>query len=245
MLHLASKVRGATVQAVDGDIGTVDDFYFEPSNWAVRYLVVDTGTWLSGRRVLLSPMSVRGPWGMGRIPVSLTRDQVRDSPALDLSNPPSRHGESDILGYYGYPSYGGMSSVWGIHDSPGALVMAPVDDTPSSRESSRVTLHERGLRSTSAITGYHLQAVDAEIGHVDDFLIGENSWRIRYLRVDTSNWIGGRSVFLAADSLQWIDQEAGKLHVALTRDEVKRGPSLDSMESMIAAGEIGPPFVII
>jgi hypothetical protein len=123
--------------------------------------------------------------------------------------------------------------------------MAPVDDTPSSSESSGVNLDERGLRSTSAITGYHLQAVDAEIGHVDDFLIGENSWRIRYLRVDTSNWIGGRSVFLAADSLQWIDQEAGKLHVALTRDEVKRGPSLDSMESMIAAGEIGPPFVII
>jgi len=245
MLHLASKVRGATVQAVDGDIGTVDDFYFEPSNWAVRYLVVDTGKWLSGRRVLLSPMSVRGPWGMDRIPVSLTRDQVRDSPALDLSHPPSRHGESDVLGYYGYPAYWGMSSVWGIYDSPGALVMAPADDTPSTSASSGVDLDERGLRSTTAITGYHLQAVDAEIGHVDDFLIGENSWRIRYLRADTSNWIGGRSVFLAADTLRWIDQEAGKLHVALTRDEVKRGPSLDSMESMISAGEIGPPFVII
>ena len=245
MLHLASKVRGATVQATDGDIGTVDDFYFEPSNWAVRYLVVDTGKWLSGRRVLLSPMSVRGPWGMDRIPVSLTRDQVRDSPALDLSHPPSRHGESDVLGYYGYPAYWGMSSVWGIYDSPGALVMAPADDTPSTSASSGVDLDERGLRSTTAITGYHLQAVDAEIGHVDDFLIGENSWRIRYLRADTSNWIGGRSVFLAADTLRWIDQEAGKLHVALTRDEVKRGPSLDSMESMISAGEIGPPFVII
>jgi hypothetical protein len=245
MLHLASKVRGATVQAVDGDIGTVDDFYFEPANWAVRYLVVDTGKWLSGRRVLLSPMSVRGPWGMAGIPVTLTRDQVRDSPALDLSHPLSRHGETEILGYYGYPAYWGMPSVWGVYDSPGALVMAPADHTRSTDASSGVDPNERGLRSTTAITGYHLQALDAEIGHVDDFLIGEESWRIRYLRVDTSNWIGGRSVFLAADSLQWIDQDAGKLHVALTREEVKRGPSLDSMESAIAVGELGPPFVII
>jgi hypothetical protein len=245
MLHLASKVRGATVQATDGDIGTVEDFYFEPSTWAVRYLVVDTGNWLSGRRVVLSPMSVRGAWGMQGVPVSLTRDQVRDSPSLDLSHPPSRHGESEILGYYGYPAYWGMPSIWGMHDSPGALVMAPVDHVPSPQEAPPVDPEGRGLRSTTAITGYHIQAVDAEIGHVDDFLIGEDSWRIRYLRVDTSNWIGGRSVVLTTDSLEWIDEQAGKLHVGVTRDEVKRGPSLDSMESAIAAGEIGPPFVIL
>lgn len=245
MLHLASKVRGATVQASDGAIGTVDDFYFEPSSWAVRYLVVDTGNWLSGRRVLLSPMSVRGAWGMNGIPVSLTRDQVRDSPALDLSAPPSRHGESEILGYYGYPAYWGMPSIWGVHDSPGALVMAPADHTRSSDESPSVDPDESGLRSTTAITGYHIQAMDAEVGHADDFLIGEDSWRVRYLRIDTSNWIGGRSVVIAADRLKWIDQEAGKLHVDLSRDEVKRGPSLDSIESMIAVGELGPPFAII
>ncbi len=245
MLHVASKVRGATVQAVDGDIGTVDDFYFEPSNWAVRYLVVDTGKWLSGRRVLLSPMSVRGPWGMDRIPVSLTRDQVRDSPALDLSRPPSRHGESDVLGYYGYPAYWGMSSVWGIYDSPGALVMAPADDTPSTRESSGVDLEERGLRSTTAITGYHLQAVDAEIGHVDDFLIGEESWRIRYLRVDTSNWIGGRSVIVSSEVVERVDKADEKLYVAADRDAIANAPELETIDAALSQAEIGPPFTLI
>jgi len=245
MLHFASKVRGATVRATDGDIGTIDDFYFEPSTWAVRYIVVDTGTWLSGRRVLLSPMSVHGAWGMDHISVSLTRDQVRESPLLDLSHPLLRENESQILGYYGYPAYWGMPSVWGIHDTPGALVMAPADHKATAGTSSSIDPEQRGLQSTETIAGYHIQAVDGEIGHVDDFLIGENSWRIRYLRADTSNWIGGRSVMLLVGTLHWIDEKAGKLHVALTRDEVRSGPTLDSMETAIAAGELGPPFVVL
>lgn len=244
MLHLASKIRGTTVQAVDGDIGTVEDFYFEQSRWAIRYIVVDTGKWLSGRRILLSPMAVRGAWGMNGIPLTLTKDEVSASPELDLKEPPSRGDESTVLGYYGYPAYWGADNLWGTFSNPGALLLAPAEQLAASARSP-VNPDERGLQSTKAITGYHIQATDGEVGHVDDFLIGEESWRIRYLRVDTSNWIGGKSVIVLADELEWIDRGAGKLHVALTRDAVKQGPSFDSIESAIGFRETGPPFVIL
>ena len=247
MLHLASKIRGAPVQATDGDIGKVEDFYFEEARWTIRYIVVNTGNWLNDRRVLLSPMSVREPWGMNGVPVGLTRDQVRDSPKLDLSRPLSRGDETHVLGYYGFPAYWGSDDLWGTFGNPGALVMAPAGQPPATTPgiTEGVDPENRGLQSTARITGYHLQAKDGEIGHVDDFLIGEESWRVRYLLVDTSNWIGGRSVIVLADELEWIDKTEGKLHIALTREGVKAGVPLDSIESALGFGETGPPFAIL
>lgn len=245
MLHLASKIRGASVRATDGDIGTVEDFYFEQSRWTVRYIVVNTGAWLSDRRVLLSPMSVRGAWGMNGISVDLTKAQVRSSPELDLSEPLSRHGETQVLGYYGYPAYWGGAELWGTFGDPGALVLAPPEPAAAPGARSSVDPEDRDLESTKAITGYHIQAADGEVGHVDDFLIGEESWRIRYLRVDTSNWIGGKSVIVAADRLERIDRTAGTLHIGSTRAAVKAAPSFESIESSVGFRETGPPFAIL
>jgi hypothetical protein len=247
MLHLASKITGAPVLATDGEIGKVEDFYFEEMRWAIRYIVVNTGSWLSDRRVLLSPMSVNGPWGMSGIPVSLTRDQVRDSPSLDVGGPLSLGDETEVLGYYGYPAYWGSDDLWGSFGNPGALVLAPAGQPPvtDSKPAAGVDPEQRGLQSTAKITGYHLQAKDGEIGHVDDFLIGDESWRVRYLRVDTSNWIGGRSVIVLADELEWIDKAEGKLHIGLTRDGIKHGASLESIEAALGFRETGPPFAIL
>jgi len=245
MLHLASKIRGVTVQTTDGDIGSVDDFYFDQYRWTIRYIVIDTGKWLSDRRVLLSPMSVKGPWGMNGIPVSLTKDQVRSSPELDLTRPLSRADESQVLGYYGYPAYWGADALWGTFGNPGALLLAPATPPAPASTKSTVDPEERDLQSTKNITGYHIEATDGEIGHVDDFLIGDESWRIRYLKVDTSNWIGGKSVVVLADELEWIDRDKGKLHLGLTRDAVKQAPSFESIVSAIGFRETGPPFAIL
>ena len=116
---------------------------------------------------------------------------------------------------------------------------------PASDAGGGIDPEARALRSTSRSTGYHLHATDGEIGHVDDFLIGEESWRIRYLLVDTSNWIGGRSVLVSCDALQRIDRDRGTLHVSATRDAIRNGPSFDSIESALDTAETGPPFTII
>lgn len=244
MLHLARKVAGATLRAIDGDIGTLEDFYFEEDRWTVRYLLVDTGKWFSGKRVLISPMSVQGEWGMTGVSVNLTKDQVWNSPEFDVRQPLSRASETKVLGYYGYPYYWGDANVWGTFDNPAALLTARVDVRVTG-EASGIDPEARHLRSTNKSTGYHLHATDGEVGHVDDFLIGQESWRVRYLLVDTSNWIGGRSVIVSCDVLGGIDKDHERLHVDATRDAIKHAPSLTSIEEVLDAAETGPPFTII
>jgi hypothetical protein len=171
MLHLAHKVTGASVQGIDGEIGTLEDFYFEEDRWTVRYLLVDTGKWFSGKRVLISPMSVPDGWGREGVRLTLTKDQVWNSPEIkdgELSN----EGEAQVLTYYGYPDYWGSASIWGSFDSPTALMARAPAVTPAPQNDG-IDPEQRHLRSIKKSTGYHLHARDGEIGHVDDFLIGK------------------------------------------------------------------------
>ena len=242
MLHLARKVCGAPVLATDGEIGTVDDFFFEEDRWTVRYLLVDTGRWVSGKRVLISPMSVVNPWNRAGVRLTLTRDQVWHSPEAD-SRALSRAAETELLEYYGHPIYWGAGGIWGAFENPGALVAQPMVPPPPTGPV--VNVEEQHLRSTKQSTGYHLHALDGEIGHVDDFVIGEESWRVRYLLIDTSNWIGGRSVVVLTETVTRIDRDHGFLHVDATRDQIRNSGSFQSIEDAVGAGETGPPFVII
>lgn len=97
------------------------------------------------------------------------------------------------------------------------------------------------LHKTSYVRGFHLMATDGEIGHVDDFLI-DADWMVRYLVVDVSNWIGGKSVLIAPSAVEKIDSPEKKIHVRLSRDEVKNGPSVDSVP--IELIETLPPAII-
>jgi len=243
MLHLAHKVAGAAVRGIDGEIGTLEDFYFEEDRWTVRYLLVDTGKWFSGKRVLISPMSVEGGWGRSGVPLSLTKKQVWNSPEF-TEDALSRACESNVLAYYGYPDYWGAASIWGDYDSPLALAARTSSRIPASPPNS-IDPEARHLRSIRKSTGYHLHARNGEIGHVDDFLIGEQSWRIRYLLVDTSNWIGGRSVIVSPDTVERIDAERSQLYVAADRNDIAKAPELESIQSALELTEIGPPFTII
>ena len=243
MMHLAHKVTGATVKGTDGEIGTLEDFYFEEDRWTIRYLLVDTGKWFSGKRVLISPMSVRDGWGKTGIHLGLTKDQVWNSPEIKDGEPLSPTGESQLIAYYGYPDYWGAASVWGNFDSPAALVDAPPAETKAATRT--IDPEARHLRSIKKSTGYHLHARNGEIGHVDDFLIGEESWRIRYLLVDTSNWIGGRSVIVSPETVERVDRENELLHVAVEREAIKQAPEIESIHSALDLTETGPPFTII
>jgi uncharacterized protein YrrD len=264
-LHLAGKIRGAPVMATDGEIGSVDDFYFdekvspreggshgltdggsrndETPSWTVRYVLVDTGRWFSAKRVLLSPMSVAGPWSRAGVNVTLTRDQVWHSPQIDSSTLSPEQVE-DIRRHYGYPIYWGAAGIWGSFENPGALIAAPTLP-PRPPGGPVVRVEAEHLRSVNASTGYHLHASDGAIGHVDDFLIGETTWRIRYLLVDTSNWIGGKWVVVRTDEIRSIDRDRGVLHVAASRDDIRNSPSFESIEAAVGAGEAGPPFVLL
>jgi hypothetical protein len=218
MLHKASRIRGITVRAADGDVGQVEEFYFDDQLWTIRYLVVDTGSWLMHRRVLIPPRSIAPNWTFAGLQSTLTKEQIQHSPEVESHPTMSRLDETRVLGHYGYPSY------WEDGAEPGSAAAEP----------SRVKPGDEHLCGTKDITGYHLQASDGEIGHVDDVLIDGN-WQIRYLVVDTSNWIGGKSVVISPTALHGIDWSRSKMQVDLTRDAIRKSPSFDSID--IAPGE--------
>jgi PRC-barrel domain len=86
------------------------------------------------------------------------------------------------------------------------------------------------LHKTSKMLGYHLVAIDGEIGHVDDFLIEESNWNARYLVVDTSNWIGGRAVLVSTSALDLVDSVKRRITVRLTREQIQKSPSVDTAD---------------
>src|SRR5512138_1447036 len=179
MLRKASALESFTIGASDGDIGRVVDFYFDDQSWTIRHLVVDTGRWLSGRRVLISPMSFKAmDWDNSRILVNLTKQQVENSPSIETDRPISRQNEMDYYGYYGMPYYWTGPYRWGAWSTPldwGAGAGTPAGSPEAAEARQAVLSGEREpgdphLRSTGTVTGYYIQAVDGDIGHVDDFL---------------------------------------------------------------------------
>jgi hypothetical protein len=239
MLRNLKDLENFKINATDGEIGHVKDFYFEDDAWVVRYLVVDAGSWLTSRMVLISPISVQQPdWAGRTLPVSISRTQVKNSPDIDTDKPVSRQNETEYLGYYGYPNYWGGVGMWGEGLYPYA--MAPgysggMGHVERERELEAYLRDERArhrnddphLRSCNAVTGYHIQATDGEIGHVSGFLVDDETWAVRYLIVDTSNWWGGHKVLVAPPWIQGVHWSDQTVAVDLSRESIKRAPPYD------------------
>ena len=230
MLRSIKNMHGFIIQAKNGNIGKVDEFFFDDHTWTIRYLVADTGTWLADNRVLISPVSIGKPlWDKKIFPVSLTTEQVEKSPKVENDKPVSRQHEIDLASYYSWPSYwmGIMEpSVGSMQPYP---FFAPNRTKPAAAEMEKS--EESGdpnLRSTNEVIGYNINATDGDIGHVEDFLAEDDNWIIRYLVVDTHNWLpGGRKVIL---SLNWIKEIVWpELHVKvnLSKEEIKKSPEFD------------------
>lgn len=235
MLRSIESLYGCAVAARDGDIGSVDQVYFDDEAWGVRYLVVETGNWLHKRRVLISPYSIkRSDPGSSAIHVDLTRQQVRDSPEIDTDKPVSRQHETRYLGYYGYPTYWGSGSLWGVGTYP---VFASMAATQCIESEARARLdREAGnppadvhLRSTKAVKGYHIEAADGSIGHVSGFIFDDVAWAIRYLTIDTRNWWPGcKEVLVATKWIDRVDWGDSTVYTTLPRDAIKNSPEYDA-----------------
>ncbi len=219
MLRKAKDLSGYKLDARDGEIGEVKEFYFDDQRWTVRYLIADTGGWLSGRTVLISPYAL-DPANEGSkvIPVDLTKAQIEGSPSLDTDRPVSRQYELDYYSYYGWPGYWGGMYPWGLSAYPRR------GQGSWSKASRRAKDEDPHLRSTADVSGRNIQAQDGEIGHVDDFVIDDETWAIRYLIVDTQNWWPGKKVLISTRWIERISWEESKVFINLTREAIKQGP---------------------
>lgn len=239
MLWSVNDVQGYRIDAADGEIGSVVDVLFNEKTSAVRYLVVDTGTWLPGRRVLLVPGALGHASPESKtFPTELTRRQVEDSPDLGDDEPVSRQQERALHAHYGWQPYWavgpaavGMAPYWGA-----AGLATPVyegrqtSETEAAMQRAAEEERERGdpsLRSADEVIGYYIEARDGDIGHVEDLLVEDEAWTIRYLVIDTRNWLPGRKVLVSPQWLDRVDWASRTVSVDLPRNEIQASPEYD------------------
>lgn len=230
MLRRTKDLLGFTIRARDGEIGHVDDLLFDDESWTVRYFVVATGNWLNRKHVLVAPESVEQPdWTERALPVTLTREQVSTSPDIDTKQPISRQRELDYRRHYAWPIYwgGGMYPIVpGIWPAGG---MYPTEPSERVREEvrDRVAEEEAHLRSEREVSGYKVDTAEGQVGHIDDFILDDENWAIRYLLVDTRDWLPGKHNLLppaAVTSVSWVD---GRIFVSASKDHVSNAPAVD------------------
>jgi hypothetical protein len=239
MLHNVKDLEGYAVGAMDGEVGTVTDLYFDDHYWVIRYLVVATGVWLGGRKVLISPSAIRDiAWQHDIIDVWLTRQQVRGSPRVDTDKPVSRQHEVDYCDHYGYPYYWAGAHLWGQLMYPSLLPVRSATSTstpdamrraefpckadrPFPRKHAKADLH---LRSVNAVVGHEAIASDGPTGSVHTFVFNDENWNIRSLIVDTGRWLPGKRVVLSLQHIERISWPEREVYLNVMRQEVNASP---------------------
>ncbi len=220
MLHNIKALYGHKLSASDGEIGHIKDFYFDDRHWAVRYLVVDTGSWLSSRLVLISPHAF-GHWNRMKetLSIKLTRRQIENSPSIQSHQPVSRQYEVDYYQYYGWPTYWNGGAAWGVGGFP--VVTSPLKNQIEAQRHPHDPddLH---LRSTKAVTGYGIHATDGEIGTVNGFMVDHKSWVIAQLTVEAGHWYAGKEVLIPPRVIDQISYEDSQVFVRLTTQEIRQ-----------------------
>jgi hypothetical protein len=222
MIRSIEELRQWKIRAIDGDLGRVHDVYFRDDTWAVRYLVVDGHRWLSDRPALVPPALVEEMDSVERaLCVTLTQAEIRERTGFDADRPVSGQGGTELAGDCG------LSHGW--LDWPPREVLEP-----PCREQLRPDPH---LRSTRDTRGYRIQTVGGPLGHVEDFLIEDESWGVRYLLVDLRSWWPGKIVLVACELVERVDSEAAAVHAGLPRDAIRYAPAYDPSEPIHAEYE--------
>jgi hypothetical protein len=223
MLRSLKELERYTVSATDANVGSVVNFLLDDACWSVRYLVVATGPLVDDRRVLISPISFRqAAWMSHSFHLALTMDKIKNSPPVDVDAPISRDYERDYCHYYGYPYYWGSSGLWGKDDRPGALAAGRWNEARAEHPARAAgQVH---LRSTREVGGYHFQGSDEAIGRVEDFLVDDTTWQVRYMAIDTSSWWFGKKVLIAPHWASRIDWAERKVYLDVSRQAIKDSP---------------------
>jgi sporulation protein YlmC with PRC-barrel domain len=227
MTQTVKSLQGDRLIARDGAIGSVEDVYFDDERWGVRYLVVDTGDWLPGRRVLISPASVEpGGASAQALRVELTREQVKSAPPVDSDRPVSRQYEIAHAAHFGYPYYWSGPMLWGAAGVPLAGTPPHPAMSPRRADAERAAQAEVGkgdchLRSGAEVIGYDIETPDGPLGEVSDFAVDERTWAIRDVVVDTTKWWPGGEVRVAPQEVERIDWNEGKVHLRIGREALR------------------------
>lgn len=232
MKRSIKSLEGYSLKETDGEIGEVDEFYFDDISWTIRYLVVKTGNWLSGRKVLISPKALLPPdWDKEEFPVNLTREQIQNSPDIDTDKPVSRQHEEALSSYYTWDSY------WGEEEHGAGIFGAMPSDlyegeveTSAEYQAEDQANNDPHLRNTGEVIGYTIHATDGEIGKVKDYILDDSNWKINYLVVDTGNWLNSKNVLLPTGWINDVKWNKEIVIVNVTMAQIENCPFYDPSE---------------
>jgi len=220
MLRRINDVYGYTIDAADGHIGKVSNFLFDDTTWKIRYLVVDTGTWLLKQKVLipatlLSPINAQ----MSTLPVKLTTQQVHESPDIDTDKPVSLQHQNALDLYY---QSGPVPSPMGL--MPNSAISPVPIMMPNENSSGGQKQYDLHLRSTRHVKGYHIRSGDCQFGNVADFIISDENWIVPYMAINTINWLPSKWVLIPTPRIIKICWEEEMVHVDIGVEIIKNAP---------------------
>ncbi len=206
--------------ATDGEIGNVEEFYFDDETWTIRYMIVKTGGWLSGRKVLIPTEALQKPdWDKKEFPINLTQEQIKNSPDIDTNMPVSRRMEIELYEHYPWQGYWGSAfyagSTWGVM-SPAPIL----NSTQEFVKTEKITADDHHLRSSQQVTDYQVHATDGDIGHVNDFIIEDTTWQLKYLVIDTHNYFGGKKVLIDVKNIKEVSWGKSQIILSISKEAV-------------------------
>jgi sporulation protein YlmC with PRC-barrel domain len=239
MFRSIKDIQGYKIVAEDGELGKVAEFYFDDELWLVRYLVVETGSWLLERKVLIAPVALKQPNDEAQaLPVKLTTEQVKYSPDIETDQPVSRQHEIALHEHYAWPYIDRLGGGLFQEENFGMRSDSVVEMIRANEQSVKLNgepepqkqAYDPHLQSSKEIIGYHIHAHDGKIGHVEDFILNDDTWAIRYMIVDTGSWLPGRKVLISPFWINDIEWAGSIAHVDLIQETIKNSPEYDPSE---------------
>ncbi len=226
MLRSLNSIIGYSFSAKNGTIGSCKDALIDDHKWTVRFLDVDTGGWLTGQRVLISPISLGQPdWSSSEIPTQLSKESIENSPALATNVPVSKQWEKSYYSHFGWPHYATGMHLWGMSPHPRELFNTKVEEIKDAQWEKNPN-----LRSVSEACGYAVDAENDRFGSVSDFIFDDETWAIRYLVIDTRKWLPSESVLVAPSWVKDVNWSDSSIAVSMTKEEIKNSPSYNETE---------------
>lgn len=232
MLRSVKELHGYNVFATDGDFGKVHEFLFDDQSWTIRHLVIDTGNWLPGRKILITPDQLDKPeWSDKQFPVKLNKKQIENSPPIEEDEPVSRQHEEALSKYFDMRPYWTGGVMGGAYVAPTNVGDQSGTSVRANQKKGAVAEEEKpkdpNLRSTKEVREYTIEASDGDIGHLEDFIVDDDTWIIRYIVVETKNWLPGKKVLVPIPAIKTINWAEVHVRLDMTRQQIKDSPEYD------------------
>lgn len=226
------KLKGFSINAMDGKAGKLKDILFDDHSYKVRYFVIDTSSWLPGRKILLSPEAVdKVDYDNSVIFFKLTKDTIENSPPLSDHLPVSKQHEQSLTQYYSWAPYA-ISTGWFPYPAytiPNDSVGYASDLYPSNwinLSENKERNFDRYLRSCEEICGYKISSIDEEkFGEVSNIIFIEKSWLLIDLVLSSNRWLpGGKNFACSPMFVESFNEYERELRVSMTKKMMLDSP---------------------